>query len=264
MRIILVALPQKFDEVTFETMDVAPLALYLLASVLKKEKHTVTVIDPCEFLYLQGKKRLDELCAQYVIEKVISEKIDSVAFSVNTFNWANSKVVVDLLGNKCPEVNIVLGGLHATIFSEHLLKVSKANIVIRGEGEITIVNLYNALENNKGLGQIKGITYKNNNIIIRNEDSEVLTLEQMINTPYPSYDLLPTKNPYKQLPVESSRGCYYSCAFCSIPNRHNWRGLPADEVINRTKHALKYKTFVKNGVYILFVDDCFTANRESH
>lgn len=63
MKIILIALPQKVDSVTFEAVEIAPLALYLLAAVLKKENHQVNIIDPCEFLQFQKNENIDEMCA---------------------------------------------------------------------------------------------------------------------------------------------------------------------------------------------------------
>lgn len=85
---------------------------------------------------------------------------------------------------------------------------------------------------------------------------------RMEDTPYPAYELLPSSNPYTQLPVETSRGCRFSCAFCSIPHRRNWRGLSVDHVIKRVRHALQFKGNINRGTRLLFVDDCFTANGE--
>ncbi|MCI9173638.1 MAG: B12-binding domain-containing radical SAM protein [Lachnospiraceae bacterium] len=262
MKIILIALPQKVDHVTFEAVEIAPLALYLLAAVLKKENHQVYVIDPCEFLQFQKNEKIDEACAAYVMERIREYEAEAVAFSVNSFNWSNSKIVVDMAEEEFPNLYIALGGLHATIFAEHVLEVSKAHVAMRGEGEKVIVNLCNALESGKELCKVKGIIYKMNGCIFSNEDEEPLTIEEMKNSPLPSYELLPENNPYTQMPVESSRGCYYSCAFCSIPHRHVWRGLDEIAVIERTKHALKYHNNIIRDSHVLYVDDCFTANRD--
>lgn len=65
---------------------------------------------------------------------------------------------------------------------------------MRGEGEKIIVNLCNALEYNMTLEGVKGITYKLNGNVLRNEDEIELTVEEMENTPYPAYELLPSSN----------------------------------------------------------------------
>ena len=127
---------------------------------------------------------------------------------------------------------------------------------------LDILEECNALEYNMTLEGVKGITYKLNGNVLRNEDEIELTVEEMENTPYPAYELLPSSNPYTQLPVETSRGCRFSCAFCSIPHRRNWRGLSVEHVIKRVKHALQFKDNINRGTRLLFVDDCFTANGE--
>jgi len=227
-----------------------------------KNKHEVSIIDPCEFIQYEHKGDIEELCAQYIMKKISSKDIQLIAFSVNSFNWSNTKVIIQRIADNFPDVKIALGGLHPSIFDKHVLESSDAHIVMRGEGEKIIVNLCNALEYNMTLEGVKGITYKLNGNVLRNEDEIELTVEEMENTPYPAYELLPSSNPYTQLPVETSRGCRFSCAFCSIPHRRNWRGLSVEHVIKRVKHALQFKDNINRGTRLLFVDDCFTANGE--
>lgn len=262
MKVLIVALPQKISKNQFEPLELAPMAIYLLASILMQNKHEVSIIDPCEFIQYEHKGDIEELCAQYIIKKIYSKEIQLVAFSVNSFNWSNSRAIIQRVAYNFPEIKIALGGLHPSIFDKHVLEVSDAHIVMRGEGERIILNLCNALEHNMALESVKGITYKLNGNVLRNEDEVDLTVEEMENTPYPAYELLPSFNPYTQLPVETSRGCRFSCAFCSIPHRRNWRGLSVDQVIKRVRHTLQFKDNINRGTRLLFVDDCFTANGE--
>lgn len=262
MKVLIVALPQKISKNQFEPLELAPMAIYLLASILMQNKHEVSIIDPCEFIQYEHKGDIEELCAQYIIKKISSKEIQLVAFSVNSFNWSNSRAIIQRVAYNFPEIKIALGGLHPSIFDKHVLEVSDAHIVMRGEGERIILNLCDALEHNMALESVKGITYKLNGNVLRNEDEVDLTVEEMENTPYPAYELLPSFNPYTQLPVETSRGCRFSCAFCSIPHRRNWRGLSVDQVIKRVRHTLQFKGNINRGTRLLFVDDCFTANGE--
>lgn len=263
MKVILASLPQKIDEHKFEPLELAPMALYLLAAVLKNAGFEVGIIDPCEFIQFESKGDLEQLCTKYILKRLGNEDADIVAFSVNSFNWANTKIIIEGIAEFLPGIKIALGGLHPTIFDDYILKTSKAHFIMRGEGEKVIVNLCNALQNNCGIGTVKGITYKDDNgTVIRNGDEELLTVEEMENSPYPAFELLPAVNPYTQLPLETSRGCYFSCAFCSIPHRKIWRGLSAEQVVNRIRHTLKFRNSIHRGTHVLFVDDCFTADGE--
>ncbi|MCG7848723.1 MAG: cobalamin-dependent protein, partial [ANME-2 cluster archaeon] len=76
-----------------------------------------------------------------------------------------------------PEPTIILGGPHATILPEDTLtKVPEIDIIVRGEGEITIVELFDALENNKELQHINGITYRDNGIKSTPAQSPIMEL----------------------------------------------------------------------------------------
>ena len=111
-------------------------------------------------------------------KKISSKDIQLIAFSVNSFNWSNTKVIIQRIADNFPDVKIALGGLHPSIFDKHVLESSDAHIVMRGEGEKIIVNLCNALEYNMTLEGVKGITYKLNGNVLRNEDEIELTVEE--------------------------------------------------------------------------------------
>lgn len=94
MKVILASLPQKIDEHKFEPLELAPMALYLLAAVLKNAGFEVGIIDPCEFIQFESKGDLEQLCTKYILKRLGNEDADIVAFSVNSFNWANTKIII--------------------------------------------------------------------------------------------------------------------------------------------------------------------------
>ena len=116
MKVLIVALPQKISKNQYEPMELAPMAIYLLASILMKNKHEVSIIDPCEFIQYEHKGDIEELCAQYIMKKISSKDIQLIAFSVNSFNWSNTKVIIQRIADNFPDVKIALGGLHPSIY----------------------------------------------------------------------------------------------------------------------------------------------------
>ena len=258
MTILLISLPEKNKDMKLEATEVLPLALYSLSSVLKCQGYEVSIIDPCEFVYLDEKENAETTCVT-LIEECLEEGYDIVGFSVNTFNWGITKTVVNQISWK-KNTTVVLGGLHVSVFDEYSLLTTKADIIMRGEGELTWCELVATLKNVAPLDTIKGITYKSGKNIIRNPDRGAMTIEDLEALPLPDYELLPIDNPYVEMPVESSRGCQFSCSFCSIPHRHNWRGLCEIQVIERVKHAKRHMKNIMRGGNILFVDDCFSMH----
>lgn len=237
MKILLVFVPALVRNNKFEVLNSPPLALYVLSACVKKAGYEVEIIDPCEFLIFDKKDNLVEKTYKFICSRM--ESCDVIAFSSNTFNWGITKEILDSIINDKKSKRIILGGLHPTIFDKHVLESTCADYVIRGEGEKTLPHLLDAINHKQDVESIPGITYKIDGVIYRNEDAKPLTVDEWKAMPYPDYSLLPINNPYLYIPVESSRGCHFNCAFCSIPHRHNWRALPAEEVVDRVKYALK-------------------------
>ena len=104
MNILLISLPEKNKDMKLEATEVLPLALYSLSSVLGYE---VSIIDPCEFVYLDEKENAETTCVT-LIEECLEEGYDIVGFSVNTFNWGITKTVVNQISWK-KITSVVLG-----------------------------------------------------------------------------------------------------------------------------------------------------------
>jgi anaerobic magnesium-protoporphyrin IX monomethyl ester cyclase len=253
MNVKIVFMPAQVSEGKFEELETPPLAIYL-----KYAGHNATIIDPCEFLTYEYQNDLIEKCALYIIQQL--NEINVLAFSSNTFNWGMTKAVVNIIGERYPNLPIVLGGLHPTIFDVHALRTTKASFVLRGEGEMSFAQLLEGITGAKHYDSVPGLTYKCGDQIYRTEDAKSLEKECLVKFPYPDYSLIPPKNTYNQIPVESSRGCAFSCSFCSIPHRHNWRGFEVDEVVNRVDYAVENVKTLKYNDHVLFVDDCFSIN----
>jgi len=89
-----------------------------------------------------------------------------------------------------PGVPVVLGGAYATLCYDHALENSDADYVVSGEGEIKALKLVQELIG----GEISFIP------------------QNLDEYPYPSYDLLTSKN---SLATLTSRGCPMGCTYCA-------------------------------------------------
>lgn len=260
MKVIISFLPELLKESKFEPHNTPPQVIYLLYSVLKDAGFDAEVIDPFNFYQFEGEEKLYEKCFEYIDCKISED--DIICFSSNSFNWGFTKIMTNMILNKYPDIKIVLGGLHPTIFDDYAMSVTNASVVIRSEGEKKLVEVIEALVNDDDLSDIIGITYRDGEEVIKNPDCGSLTIEELENSPLPDFSTLPKKAKYLDIPVETSRGCKFSCAFCSIPHRNNWRGISVEQLERRLKNVMKYKDNFSPVSRILFVDDCFTANQE--
>ena len=90
---------------------------------------------------------------------------------------------------------------------------------VRGDGEITFVEILKSDMSNDSLSKIKGIIYRNNKHLIFNEQRPNINLDEL---PFPDYSSLEDNYYYKSIyqynvPLVLSRGCPYRCTFCSVP-----------------------------------------------
>jgi len=151
-----------------------------------------------------------------------------------------------------PDCNIIVGGPHATFSPEETLEW--ADIVVRHEGDKTIVELLEKLEKKESLENVKGISYKLNNEIIHNECRELLTEEELSNLPFPDYSMYPKRT---RGIVNTSRGCPYSCDFCSVTQFYGnkYRRKTNERILEELRLIGKHSN------KIFFNDDNFGANK---
>ncbi len=123
---------------------------------------------------------------------------------------------------------LVWGGVHPTLLPEQTASNDFVDIVVRGEGELIIKDLANALSSNEPLDAVAGITYNFNGLIKNNPDGKIIDLDdEPIALPY---DLL-QMDKYPSLKsgrfhIQTSRGCPHRCGFCYNTNfnKNRWRG----------------------------------------
>ncbi len=120
-----------------------------------------------------------------------------------------------------PEVLTIAGGHFFSWMLEFSLNRYPIDIIVRFEGEETIVELIKALEAKRDLSKIKGIAYKENGVIKQTPDRNLV--EDLDSLPLPAYDLMPMGkySPFgyiwpQSATLEHSRGCIDQCSFCSL------------------------------------------------
>ena len=186
-----------------------PITLAYLAAVLEEGGHQVTVID-CPALGIDHKEfktKIGESKPDAVGITTLTPMIESALMAAHSAKEAN------------PETPIILGGPHATFMDKEILNENPdVDIIVRGEGEQTLLELANTIpkSNTKHLHKIKGITFRKNDQIIRTPNRPLI--QNLDDLPRPAYEHLPLKK-YQlagrvNLPILTSRGCPYQCSFC--------------------------------------------------
>jgi anaerobic magnesium-protoporphyrin IX monomethyl ester cyclase len=112
-----------------------------------------------------------------------------------------------------PQLLIAVGGHHVTSLDVETLREKTAiDIVVRGEGEATSIDLVKKLSK---LAEVRGITYRCKGKIKRNPPKPLLRSDEI---PIPMYDLLENSGyslRHFSFGIQTQRGCPYKCHYCS-------------------------------------------------
>jgi radical SAM superfamily enzyme YgiQ (UPF0313 family) len=132
-----------------------------------------------------------------------------IAFSLMSFKIRKNYELINKIKKTFKSIKVIIGGPHALAAGEEIFQeCSGIDILVQGEGEEAIVGI---LKNND-LSQIGNILYKNNGNIIKNERNKYLDINSIKFPKYEAFDL--SKYNIDYIPLASSRGCVYKCAFC--------------------------------------------------
>lgn len=241
----------------FREYSAPPLGIAYLAAVLEKEGHKVKIVDG------QALNFKDE----YIKTEIISFAPDIVGITALTVEILSAFKISEVIKKLNSNIFIIIGGPHATMVPHRTLEEAPSiDVVIRGEGECTILELVDFINGTKNLPDIRGITYRYNGRILDNEDRP--PIKNIDPIPHPARHLLPmsyykhSPKEHKQFPgthIITSRGCPYRCSFCFKPIfGRSFRARSPENVIEEIKQLVD-KYGVKD---IFFRDDTFTLDRK--
>ncbi|MDK0956665.1 DUF4080 domain-containing protein [Clostridium perfringens] len=187
-----------------------------------------------------------------ILEGIIEEKPDVVAFSCYIWNMEFVNRLAELIKLVDPNIEILYGGPEVSYEGKEFLENHEGEYVIVGEGEKTFREfvLYKLGEGK--IEDIKGLNYKRDGIVFENPKRPEMDMNELV-FPYTYEEDINNKIVY----YEASRGCPFKCKYCLSSVMHGVRFLD----VERVKKELKY--FMERGLKLVkFVDRTFNCNRE--
>ncbi|MBF0103974.1 MAG: B12-binding domain-containing radical SAM protein [Deltaproteobacteria bacterium] len=203
-------------------------------------------------------------------EWIISNIPDDSDYIFINAPFTDSRFVFYPLCNKIktkfPGIPIVAGGILATTLPHQILKETKIDIVVKGEGEIAGARILNG----EPLASIPGLVFRDEQGHIHENPERS---EQLLNI-----DQIPRITQFNMRPVReyvnwsprgntldktfsyiTSRGCPFTCEFCSIPEKgQTWRAFSATRVIEEIQFMIDHHDVT----HIEIEDDNFTLKKE--
>jgi radical SAM superfamily enzyme YgiQ (UPF0313 family) len=148
----------------------------------------------------------------------------------------------------------VMGGTHTSFLPEEGMQ--HADFIVRGEGEFAFQELVDAIQRGEGFDKIQNLTYRTaDGTLVHN--AERPKIPNLDVNPIPDYRLIEGWKPGGVISVATSRGCPFSCTFCSVPGMygHAFRTHSIDRVLQELESH-------RGNMYTFFADDIFTANKK--
>src|SRR6202044_2725135 len=184
----------------------APLCLLALASTLRRANFEVAVIDAA----IDPDYRAHIEC----------ESVDALCLGISVLTGPMIRGAVEIataIKSDLPWLPIILGGWHPTLLPDETLSEPFVDVVVRGQGEVTLVEVAEALVEERPLDGIAGISWKRNGQRTHNPDRRVEPLDAL---PIPAFDLTDF-DAYERLSgtrkigYATSVGCPYACNYCT-------------------------------------------------
>jgi anaerobic magnesium-protoporphyrin IX monomethyl ester cyclase len=232
-------------------MPFALLGLGYLAAVLEKNHNKVDVID-CQILKISLEDFRNE---------IKKRQPDIVGVTSSTLTYQTALKLVKIAKDACPNAITIAGGSHVTFWDEQALEeCPELDIVVRREGEDTMLELVQRIETGKSYADVLGTTCRKDGKIVKNPDRPYI--EDLDSLPFPARHLWPMER-FRELEdilyLATSRGCVYWCEFCTTVRMHGrkYRMRSPKNVVDELE--LLYKTYgVKK---FTFCDDAFTVDQ---
>ncbi len=232
-----------------------PIGLTYLAAFAKEKGHDVRIFD----FQIEERDFFDFL-------KEFAP--DLIGITCQTALFYNTLKLAGKIKERLPKAPIIVGGAHASYRPQDFFESPNIDLVIRGEGEITLTEIADHFQTGKPeLREIDGISYREAGKMIENRPRQLI--ENLDILPMPAIVLLPLEK-YHTSPdnylgqgvgvITTTRGCPFNCVFCACKLAFNrvYRKKSLDKVFDEIKYYIE--NYHVSQLFIM--DDCFALDKK--
>ncbi|MBN1355652.1 radical SAM protein [bacterium] len=231
-----------------------PFAMAYATAQLQRNGYRARLLDAVA-LEMDTSQTLDEIHRFQPGLVVIETSTPSVAMDLEFARLVRGRL----------DSEIVYSGPHATALPEEVLEEGPGIAVLRGEYDFTLLELAEALKNQRSLKDIEGISWRDGEMVRNNPDRPLI--QDLDALPYPVRDELPMNrytDPscklYPNVSIITSRGCPFKCIFCLestvLFHSPSFRRRDPDKVVDEMEFVVQ--NYDAREIY--FDDSSFTAD----
>lgn len=186
---------------------------------------------------------------------------DVVGLTIKTPKLKSAQRIARICKSIDKGIVVVVGGPHPTVLPEEVLSDENMDYAVRGEGEVTMLELLEALQGKRPLDSVDGMSYRRQTRIFHNRNRSVMC--SLDENPLPSKESLINAGAFDREvfgDIITSRGCPFNCAYCAAhltwTRNVRYRTIPSIlEEIRTVIDTYGTRQFT-------FWDDSFTLNKK--
>jgi radical SAM superfamily enzyme YgiQ (UPF0313 family) len=213
----------------------APLCLLALAATLRAADFEVVVVDAA-------------ITPQYK-HKILKEIKNALCLGISVLTGPMIQGAIEIatvVRNQSPNLPIIFGGWHPSLLPDQTLNETFVDAVVRGQGELTLLEVAEALAKRCSIHSIAGLSCKTDGHNQHNPERRVERLESL---PTPAFDLVDF-DAYeracgvRKLAYATSVGCPYACNYCTdmVFYKRRFNSLSARRVVSElTELVCRYR-----------------------
>lgn len=219
-------------------------------------------------------KLIDTVANNWTHEETINFvkqfKPDLTVIDTSTPSIKNDISIADKIKEVLPNTHLCLGGAHAGKIPDETFQMSdNIDSIIRKEYDFTVVDLAEAIKDNKNLETVDGISFRDNGKIIHNKPRA--NTESLDDLPFVSEVYLRhfgesgmkkyfyASVRWPQVTILTARGCPYNCSFCNIPSKNSYRARTPENVVEEFEFIQNKLPFIKE---VMIEDDTFPVDKK--
>jgi anaerobic magnesium-protoporphyrin IX monomethyl ester cyclase len=157
-----------------------------------------------------------------------SELTDALCLGISLLTGRTIRAAADVsrfVRQIRPRLPIIFGGWHPSLLPAQTLREDFLDAVIRGQGELTLLEAVERLRSGLSFDSVRGISYKPHGEAVHNAERPVESVERLPTPAFASadFDAYENLSGLRQLPYASSVGCPYACNYCTDQVFYNRR-----------------------------------------
>jgi radical SAM superfamily enzyme YgiQ (UPF0313 family) len=205
-----------------------------------------------------GRIHNDRYFYRHLVDAILAPDDAFVGLMTDADSLHHTLIIADQIKRRSPQTLVCLGGPASSPISRLILEAFPVvDFVVRGEGELTFVDLIRSLQTGSQHDKVLGLTWRDGDRAVENAERPLI--DRLDSLPIPdfgAYGVVPEAPLY----LDVGRGCPFNCSFCATAPffKRRYRMKSIDRIV--TELGLIRDTLSR--CHVNFAHDIFTCDRE--